>query len=191
MALGMVQPGYGNSLYQCPEWWKTEATSDYAELLAKLTTELELVFRNSEEPSSSEEEQSNFRPKECRQEKKKDWAEVLKQSVVLDVMLRQMIENGLGQQKKEPQEKPKKWKTEALDNEFHWNGILTCEEGRLKENAELSKWCGNSEFLSEKKGEGAEYFAPSGGGRQQKLPFGILCLTCETECERKAHRKQS
>lgn len=189
MALGMVQTGYRSSLYQCPVGWKTEGTSDYTRLLAELTTELELEFKDSGEASTSEEEECNSGQKEYRQVRKKGWEEVLKQSVVLDVMLRQMIENGLGQQKKEQQENPKKWKTEELDNEVHWDGSSALEAGHREENTELSQWRGNSEFLSETTGNGREYFSPSAGGRKQKPGISILCLTCETECERKRQWK--
>lgn len=184
MALEMVQPGNRNSLYQCPLWWKTETTAEYTELLTKLTAEMEQAFQGRDGEPVPENSRSRAEEKSCPPERKKEWEEVFKHSIVLEVMLRQLLENGLGQHRERQQEKNKRHTPAELDNEFYLYGIAAQTEGKQKNN-ESQEEKGNSEFLSEKTGNGAEYFSPSGGGRQQKRNYGILCLTCETQCEQK------
>lgn len=189
MALEMVQPGYRTSLYPCPLWWKTEETAEYQELLANLTKELEQTFQGRDEEPAPENSRSKTEEKSYLPERKKEWEEVFKHSIVLEVLLRQLLENGLGQHREKQQEKSKRHIRAELDNEFSLTGLTALTEGKQK-NSELNEEKGNSEFLSGKTGDGSEYFSPSGGGRKQKLTYSIWCLTCETECERKKHWKR-
>ncbi len=189
MALGTVQVGCRNSLYVYPAGCKTESDSDYAELLAKLTTELELAWNDGEEEPVTEEDREDSEQLDAHMDRKKEWEELLKQSVTLEVMLRQMLENGLGQQKEEPQKQPEKKEEEEPDNEFNLSGVPVAAEGKNRSNTENSCFSGNSQFFQTKTGYGAEYFSMANGGRQYCEGSHAICLTCETECNRKKQWK--
>lgn len=189
MALGTVQTGYKNSLYLYPAWSKEESDFDYAELLAELTTELELAGKDGEEETVTEEDREDSEQTEAQLDRKKEWEELLEQSVNLEGMLRQMLENGLGQQKEEPKEQPKKKKEEEPDNEFQLMGVPVAAEGKSRSSPECQALLGNSQFLQTNTGTGAEYWSPSNGARQQCTGCHTICLTCETECERKKQWK--
>lgn len=189
MALGMVQTGYKNSLYMYPAWYKSESDFDYAELLAELTGSLELAWDSENEEPITEEDREDSEQKEAHLDRKKEWEELLEQSVVLEAMLRQMLENGLGQQKEEQQKPPKKQENGELDNEFDMSGVPVAAEGKSKSGPENSACFGNSCVLQTNVGRGSEYFSPSGGARKQYITLQIMCLTCETECDRKKQWK--
>lgn len=189
MALGTVQAGYGNSLCAYSAYFKEESDISYADLLAELTTELELAMKEEEKESVMEEETgADSEQTEPHSNRKKEWEELLEQSVVLEAMLRQMLENGLGQQKEEQQKQSEKKKEEELDNDFDLLGVSVSEEGRHKKELEHSEFPGNSEFLRSKSGGGSEYFSPSAAGRQ-KPQLHVICLTCEVECDLKKQWK--
>lgn len=187
MALGIVQAGYRNSLCMYAAQFLPESEISYEELLAELTTGLELAYQGEDEEPVTDEEagEENRQPEILSNKRKEEWEEILEQSVVVEVMLRQMLENGLGQKDASGQEPPKKNSPENLDNDFDMGELLAVTEGKSKNSSERTEMPGNSEFLQTNSGNGAEYFSPSGAGRRQKLPSRIICLTCETECERK------
>lgn len=195
MALGMVQAGYGKSLYAYTAGFRPELECSYAELLAELTTELELALENGtdEEISDSEKEtgdREDFEQAETYSRRKEEWEELLEKSLVVEAMLRQMLENGLGQSKEEEQQKPKKKQEEELDNSFDLaDGVPAAAEGKHKNDSEYSELTGNSQFLQKNTGGGSEYFSPSGGERKYMVHPGILCLTCQTECDKKKNWK--
>ena len=189
MALGMVQTGYAKSLYMYPARCKTESEFSYAELLAELTTELELALMDKDEEAMKQEETGeDFEQTESHCERKKEWEELLEESIVVEVMLRQMLENGLGQREEAQQEKESKEHSGDLDNEFNLSGIPDIVEGRSKDNSESTKTPGNSEFLQQNAGEGTQHWSQTNAGRQSVRPH-IICLTCETECDRKKQWK--
>lgn len=186
MALGTVQAGYKNSLYVYPVWNREESDFNYAELLAELTTELELACRGGEEePVMEEDTGEDSEQTNPHSERKKEWEELLEQSVNLEAMLRQMLENGLGQQKEEQQEQPKKQEETETDNEFHLAGIPVAAESNSRSSPEQFGGSGNSQFFQTNTGHGAEYWSPANGDRQQCTGNHTICLTCETECDRK------
>ena len=106
----------------------------------------------------------------------------------MEVMLRQMLENGLGQREETHQERLKKKRQEELDNSFDLNGIPDTREGKEKNNSEYTKTPGHSEFLQRSSGKSAEHWSPTNAGRQG-IQTRIICLTCETECDRKKQWK--
>ena len=193
MALGIVQAGYKSSLYLYAAGNRTETEVSYAELLAELTTELELGLEGGGEEmiSDSEEEESSsdeFEQQEAYVSRKKEWEELLEQSVVLEVMLRQMLEYGPEQQKEEQKKQPESREKKETDNEFELAGIPDSMEGRQKSSSKYTDYHGDSEFLQQNAGNAAEYFSSSAAGRQN-APQRLICLTCQTECDRKTQWK--
>ena len=114
MALGMVQAGYGNSLYTYSAHSKTEAGSNYEEFLTELATELELALEGSSGEAVREEanEGDVEQPEEASKEKK-EWEDLLQQSEAREAVLQNLLEEGLGQQKKEETEKEQKENADA------------------------------------------------------------------------------
>ena len=189
MALGMVQTGYGKTLYLYTAKEKTESEVSYEDWLAELTTELELAWEGGNEDTVTEEnEEDGSEEKNPYSERKKEWEELLEESMVVEAMLRQMLENGLGQREEMQQEKRKKNSKEP-DNEFDFATISAEEEGRHKGNDVLSEFSGNSQFFQQSAGNGSEFFSPSAAGRSQKEELHIMCLTCETQCDKKKQWK--
>lgn len=190
MALGMVQAGYKNSLYWYTAGICLESECSYEEWLAELTTELELALEGGAEEEITDSDNGadsleEDKTTESYSNRKKEWEELLDQAKVVDAMLRQMMENGLGQQKEEQQNLPKKRKTEELDNEFEMAGISMAADGKSKSSIESQGLSGNSKSLQTNTGHGAEYFSRTNGGRQLCERSHVICLTCETECDRK------
>jgi len=193
MALGIVQAGYKNSLYLYTAGTRLESEISYAEWLAELTTELELALE-----SGTEDEVSDFETGEDNMEddgtteaysnRKKEWEELLKQATVVEAMLRQMLENGLGQKKEEQQKPPEQQEEKETDNDFDLMGLPAVVEGRHKDSLEHTDFSGNSELRSKNSGKGSEYFSPSASGRQTPQVHAI-CLTCELDCDRKKQWK--
>ena len=195
MALGMVQIGYKNSLYLYSAGTRLESEVSYAEWLAELTTELELALEseNKEELSefdTGEDSMEDDGKTEAYSNRKKEWEELLEQAKVVEVMLRQMLENGLGQQKQE-EKTPQKKKEEETDNDFSLEGIPLPMEGKSKSSTLPTHSAGNSQFLATNSGYGAEYLNLANGGRKTVIrqPWRTICLTCEIECERKKQWK--
>ena len=194
LALGIVQAGYKSSLCWYTAGVRFESQCSYEEWLAELTTELELALekgteedvKDSENGADSSEENQTA---ESYSSRKKEWAELLEQSVNLEGMLRQMLENGLGQQKEEQQTQPKKQEKGELDNEFHLEGIPAATEGTSRSSTMPAGLQGNSQFLQTDTAHGAEYFNLANGGRQYCEGTHAICLTCETECNRKKQWK--
>lgn len=188
MALGMVQAGYAKSLYAYAAQLKSESEASFDDWLAELTTELELACKDGNEESVSEERlNDDSEQTEAYSERKKEWEELLEESIVVEVMLRQMLENGLGQREETQQEKPEKKRQEEPDNEFCFSGIPEVM-GRTKNTLEYPTLPGNSEFLQWNAGQGAEHWSQTNAGRQS-VRSHIVCLTCETECNRKKQWK--
>lgn len=189
MALGMVQTGYGKTLYLYTAKEKPESEVSYEDWLAELTTELELAWDSGNEDTVEEEkEEEGSEEKNPYSERKKEWEELLEESMVVEAMLRQMLENGLGQREEMQQEKRKKNAKEP-DSEFDFAAISAEEEGRHKGNIVLSELSGNSQFFQQDTGNGSEFFSPSAAGRNHKESLHIMCLTCETECDKKKQWK--
>lgn len=185
MALGTVQAGYGNSLCAYSMYFKAESEVSYADLLAELTGSLDLALKGGEEePVTEEGTGEDSEQAEAHSNRKKEWEKLLEQSIVLEAMLRQMMEHGLGQQKEEQQNQQKKNPEDEPDNDFDLFGIPADAEGRHKAVSEYSDFPGNSEFLRNSSDNGSEYFSPSAAGRQ-KSQLRTICLTCQTECDRK------
>lgn len=195
MALGIVQAGYKNSLYVYAAGKTSDSEYSYAELLAELTTELELALEGSMEDTVTDSEEGTDNPSDDEQTetysaRKKEWEEQLDQAKVVEAMLRQALENGLGQQKEE-EKTPQKQKKEEADNDFSIEGVPMMAEGKSKSSAEPVKSEGNAQFLQTDSGHGAEYFSQTNGGRETlwKQQMRIICLTCETECDQKKQWK--
>ena len=190
MALGMVQAGYRKALYLYTANVKTESEVSYDDWLAELTTELELAWKDGNEESVMDDENADEDSErtEAYSDRKKEWEELLEQSVVVEVMLRQMLENGLGQREDTQQENKKREQPEELDNEFNMAGVPDSDKGRAKDTREDTDRLGNSENLQRNAGKGAEHWSQTGAGRHGR-PNHIFCLTCETECERKKQWK--
>lgn len=190
MALGIVQTGCRNSLYAYPAQSKLESERSYAEWLAELTTELELALEGRNDESVEEEHtEEDSGQSETHSGIKKEWEELLEQTEAVDAILRQMLENGLGQRKEEQQEKQEENQLENLDNEFDLNAFQSVTEGDAKDASEYAELRGNSAFLQTNGGEGSEYWNPSNSGRRQSARPHTICLTCKTECERKKQWK--
>jgi len=153
-----------------------------------LTTELELAFADREEEPVNKEDSEDFEQTESHSQRKKEWEELLEESMVVEAMLRQMLENGLGQREESKQENTSKKNSEELDNEFNLNGIPDITEGRSKNNSECTSAPGNSEFLQRDAGDEAEHWSQTNAGRRGNT-MHIICLTCETECDRKKQWK--
>jgi len=195
MALGIVQAGYKNSLYVYAAGKTSDSEYSYAELLAELTTELELALEGSMEDTVTDSEEGADNPPDDGQTesysaRKKEWEEQLDQATVVEAMLRQALENGLGQQKEEEQT-PQKQKKEETDNDFSLEGVPMMAEGKSKRSAEPEKSAGNAQFLQTDSGHGAEHWNLGNGGRtvSVKQQLRIICLTCETECDQKKQWK--
>ena len=192
MALGIVQAGYKNSLYVSPAGNQPELEFSYAELLAELTTELELALEGGakeevpdfEEGLNSAEDDEQTETYSAR---KKEWEELLEQAKVVEAMLRQMLEQGLGQQKEE-QQKASHQEEEELDNAFDSIGVPVTAEGKSSSCPETAGSAGSSQSLQTCIGNGAEYLNLMGGGRKTAYSRTI-CLTCETDCDRKKQWK--
>ena len=194
MALGMVQAGYGNALYAYAAKVRSEAEFSYDELLAELTTELELALEGDRENLKKDYEEGTDTEEDSEQSKAKadlkdEWEELLEKSEIVEAMLRQMLENGLGQREDAQKESPGKKAKGDMDNEFDISDIPEIAEGRHKDISEYTESPGNSEFLQRNLGGGTEYWSPSQGGRRQVRNMHIFCLTCETECDRKKQWK--
>lgn len=195
MALGIVQAGYRSSLYvytaeNNPDW-----ESSFEEWLAELTTGLELAMEDSMGDTVPDSEDGADGAQEDGQTeaysaRKKEWEEQLEQATVVEAMLRQALENGLGQQKEEDQ-KPQKKKEEEPDNDFSLEGLPMMMEGKGRSCQASPEHAGSSQFLQNDSGYGAEYFNLGNGGREvpAKQQLRVLCLTCETECDRKKQWK--
>jgi len=194
MALGGVHAGYKNSLYMYQADKNSDLDESFEEWLVELTTELELALEgNMEDNSLNSNEGTDDPPKdgptEAYSARKKEWEEILEQAKVVEAMLRQALENGLGQQKEEQQKPPKRLKEEELDNEFELEGIPVTVEGTTKPSKESSDFAGNSQFLQTNTGHGAEYFSPGSGSRKYCEKVRTICLTCETDCDQKKQWK--
>ena len=195
MALGGVQAGYKNSLYLYAAGNNPDWDSSFEEWLAELTTGLELAMEGSMEDTISDyEERSDCSQEEEQSEpyskRKKEWEEILEEAKVVEAMLRQMMENGLGQQKEE-EKAPKKQKKEELDNDFSLEGVPLTDEGKSRNNAKTKESGGNSQFLKTDSGHGAEYWNLANGGRKVLVMQhpNIFCLTCEIQCDKKKQWK--
>jgi len=167
MALGIVQTGYKSSLYLYAAGKTSDLECSYAELLAELTTELELALEGNMEETVKDSEEGEDTPSEDGQSesysaRKKEWEEQLDQATVVEAMLRQALENGLGQHKEE-EKTPQKQKEEETDNDFSLDGIPIGIEGKSKSSAMSADFAGSSIFLSTNSGSGAEYLGLSGG----------------------------
>ena len=194
MALGVVQAGYKNSLYMYAAGNNPEWDSSFEEWLAELTTGLELAMEGNKEDMVTDSEEGT----ECSQEdeqteaysaRKKEWEEVLEQANMVEAMLRQMMENGLGQQKEE-EKTPEKQKDEEPDNDFTLEGIPLTAEGKNHDSAKTEESGGNSQFYQTDSGHGAEYLNLFNGGKQVLIKQRhTICLTCETQCDRKKQWK--
>ena len=190
MALGIVQAGYKNSLYVSPVSNHPELEFSYAELLAELTTELELALEGGAKEETSDFEEGlnsaeDDEQTEAYSTRKKEWEELLEQAKVVEAMLRQMLEQGLGQQKEEQQKMPRQ-EEEELDNSFDSIGVPVAVEGKSRSRPEVA---GNSQSLQTSTGNGAEYLSLMGGGRKQFAHSRSICLTCETDCDQKKQWK--
>ena len=195
MALEVVQAGYKSSLYLYTAGTRMESEASYAEWLAELTTELELALEGGTEDKLSdfdtgEDDMEDDGKSEVYSNRKKEWEELLEHAKVVEAMLKQMLENGLGQQKEEDK-MPQKKKEEEQDNDFSLEGIPMRIDGKSKNSDMPADSAGNSQFLQNNSGLGAEYLGLSGGGRKTVLkhPLRTICLTCETKCERKKQWK--
>ncbi len=93
MALGTVQTGCRNPLYMYSVWNKAESDFNYADLLAELTTELELACKSGgEEPEMTDESGEDSEQTKSQLHRKKEWEELLEQTELVEAMLRQMLE---------------------------------------------------------------------------------------------------
>lgn len=188
MALGTVQTGYRNSLYAYPVKSRTESERLYEAWLAELTTELELALESENRDSFSEEStEENSEQTEQHSGPKKEWEDLLEQTDAVDAILRQMLENGLGQRKEEQREQQEN-KPDNLDNVFDMAGMTAVSEGRSKDSLEYLETPGNSQFLQNNDGNSTEYWNPSNSGRRQSVKSHVICLFCETECDKKTGR---
>jgi len=194
MAPGGVHAGYKDSLYMYQAEKNPDLEGSFEEWLLELTTGLELALEGSMEDCISDSEEG----KDCSQEdgqteaysaRKKEWEEILEQAKIVEAMLRQALENGLGQQKEEQQKPQKKSKEEEPDNEFMLDGIPMSAEGKSKPRTENRDISGNSKSLQTDTGHGAEYFSLANGGRKYCEKVRTICLTCETECDQKKQWK--
>jgi len=195
MALGILQTGYKSSLYLYAAGKTSDLECSYAELLAELTTELELALEGNMEETVKDSEEGEDTPSEDGQSesysaRKKEWEEQLDQATVVEAMLRQALENGLGQHKEE-EKTPQKQKEEETDNDFSLEGVPMMPEGKSRSSPKVLESVGNSKFLQNNSGQGTEYFNLAGGGRKVvlKQQLRTICLTCETECDRKKQWK--
>lgn len=187
MALGIVQAGYKGSLYMYTAGNNPDWENSFEEWLAELTTELELALEGSTEDTVADSEEE-MDCAETYSERKKEWEDQLEQATVVEAMLRQALENGLGQQKEE--EKPPQKQEEETDNEFFPEGIPMPAEGKSRNNAEPVGEKGNAQFLQTDSEHGAEYLNLANGGRRTLLQqLRTICLTCETDCDRKKQWK--
>jgi len=103
MAPGGVHAGYKNSLYVYAAEKNPTSEDSFEEWLVELTTGLEMALEGNTEDADDLPEEH----KEAYSSRKKDWEEVLEQATVAEVMLRQALENGLGQQEEEEKNRQK------------------------------------------------------------------------------------
>lgn len=193
MALGIVQAGYKNSLCMYAAEKNPAWDSSFEEWLAELTTGLELALEGSMEDTISDSEEGvESQPEEGQteaySERKKEWEEVLEQAKVVEAMLRQMLEHGLGQQKEEEKTPPKQ-EAEEPDNDFSLEGVPMMAEGRSNNSTNPAEYAGNSQFLRTDSGTDAEYLNLGGRKIASALQQRLLCLTCETDCDQKKQWK--
>lgn len=195
MAPGGVHAGYKNSLYMYAAEKNPDSEGSFEEWLAELTTELELALEGNTEDTIYDSEEgadsaSEDGPTEAYSARKKDWEEVLEQAEIVEAMLRQALENGLGQPKEE-EKTPKKKKEKECDNDFSLEGVPMQAEGKSKSGGKTQETAGNSKFLQSNTGGGAEYISLANGGRSKAkmVPLRTICLTCETQCEQKKQWK--
>ncbi len=98
---------------------KTESEVSYDDWLAELTTELELALEGDRENLTKDYEEGTDTEEDSEQSKAKadlkdEWEELLEKSEIVEAMLRQMLENGLGQREDAQKESPgKKAKTKT------------------------------------------------------------------------------
>ena len=192
MAPGGVHAGYKNSLYMYAAEKNPDSEGSFEEWLAELTTGLELALEGSMEDNvpDSEDGAANLldeEQKEAYSARKKDWEEVLEQAKVVEAMLRQALENGLGQPKEE-EKSPQKKKEEECDNDFSLEGVPVAAEGKSKGSANSKEAsAGGSKALQTNKGGNAEYLQVADGGKKKAkaVPLRTICLTCETPCGQK------
>ena len=196
MAPGGVHAGYKNSLYVYAAEKNPDLEGSFEEWLAELTTELELALEGNmgENISDFEDGAENLldeEQKEAYSTRKKDWEEVLDQAQIVEAMLRQALENGLGQQKEEGKT-PQKEKEEECDNDFSLEGVPMSAEGKSKGSGKSEEtMAGSSEAFQTNKGNHAEYLHLANGGRKkaEAVPLRTICLTCETPCNQKKQWK--
>ncbi len=196
MAPGGVHAGYRNSLYMYQADKNPDLEDSFEEWLLELTTGLELALEgNTEECISDSEEGGDCLSEDGQSEvysaRKKEWEEILEQAKVVEAMLRQALENGLGQQKEE-EKTPQKQKEEEHDNDFSLEGVPMPAEGKSKGSAKTKETAaGNSKSLQAKAGRNAEYLHLANGGRKtaKKTLSRSFCLTCETPCDQKKQWK--
>jgi len=194
MAPGGVHAGYKNSLYMYQAERNPESEGSFEEWLLELTTELELALEGNMEDGISDSEEgvdclSEDGQKEAYSARKKEWEEILEQAKIVEAMLRQALENGLGQQKEEQQKPQKKSKEEEPDNEFMLEGIPMNAEGKNNPGAESTEFSGASQFLQTNTGHDSEYYSLANGGRKYCEKVRTICLTCETDCNQKKQWK--
>lgn len=192
MAPGGVHAGYKNSLYMYAAEKSSDLEENFEEWLVELTTGLELALEGNMEdtvPDSEEgaEGMSDDGPTEAYSARKKEWEEILQEAEVVEAMLRQTLENGLGQQKEE-EKTSQKQKEEECDNDFSLEGVPMPVEGKSKSSTKTKETsAGNSKALQTNTGSTAEYLHLANGGRKKTkvVPLRTICLTCETPCDRK------
>jgi len=182
MAPGGVHAGYKNSLYVYAAEKNPTSEDSFEEWLVELTTGLELALEGNTEDADDLPEEH----KEAYSSRKKDWEEVLEQATVAEVMLRQALENGLGQQEEEEKNRQKQNEEES-DNDFSLEGAVMPAEGTNRNRTETTEFAGNSQSLRTDTGNHAEHLNLANGEKNkgEKVPLRVFCLTCETQCERK------
>lgn len=192
MALGVAQTGQGNYLYKYMEEVRPETDFSYAVRMEKLVANLESTFEEAKGGTAEGAGEADSQEEEAVEEygnRKKEWEEVLSKEKIVEAMLRQMLEHGLGQQKEEQQNLPRRQKEEELDNEFHRTGMAALVEGKTENSAQAVEQKGNSGYLQTDAGHGAEYQNLANGARTYYVSVRVFCLTCETECDRKKQWK--
>lgn len=196
MAPGGVHAGYKNSLYMYQAEKNPDLEGSFEEWLLELTTGLELALEGSMEDNISDSEEgadcaSDDGHTEAYSARRKEWEEILEQAKVVEAMLRQALENGLGQQKEEGKT-PQKQKEEESDNDFSLEGVPMPAEGKSKGSSKTKETkAGNSQSFQANAGSNAEYMHLANGGRKmaKKVLSRSFCLTCETDCDQKKQWK--
>lgn len=118
MAFGMVQTGYGNSLYTYSAHGKAEEGKNYEEFLAELATELELALEGNSGDAVREEDTEECEQEESPPKEKKEWEELLEQSDAVTAVLQELLDEEARQQKEEAEEQHQKEEKdfEAVNN---------------------------------------------------------------------------